>query len=447
MPEVQLPEFENRQRFYRRLNVGLDLRNLTADGCLNVNFYFIFIAVSLLMSCRLTSGNLSSEILSLETSKALDESCQRDSVTASADELNAAINLLGTCLGSTASVKQWTHHLNERIEMNWPKDFLGRGEESKKCLVKLTRGVQMRYLESLAQACDNSTPPQKREILAALSENNKESCFDMVSMTADGCFVVKGCRDALTRPSDFGDYRGTARPQLTLCSQRIQSIHGIKDPSHSNLLYNYSYVSELTGSQSSNRITYGPPNCHGVAQAAAGGVLDDIRLSDFRHARLANEGRCKVAVTNFFERHKASPISEIPMSPGGVMINMKYEQCSASDCGRASLWVDDCPDQDLELAVFVDGMCINCWENLLGSKGLKRRQTHYHGKQLIPGCVLTTQDHSVMVVGKSQGMCFFYEATSPYGPPQIRAVPCPVLNQKFSRQYCPDEPSIQWSIR
>jgi hypothetical protein len=234
---------------------------------------------------------------------------------------------------------------------------------------------------------------------------------------------------------------------LTLCSAEIQNIHGIKDPSQESLLYNYSYVAELTGNESSKRITYGPPNCHGVAQAAAGGILDDLRLESVRHARLANENRCKEKVTSFFETHKHSPIAAIPMEPGGLIINMKYADCRQSDCGKVSLWVDDCSQERLELAVFIDGMCVDCWEQKLLSRGLKRQPTHPSGRQLIPGCILTTQDHSVMIIEQSAGMCFFYEATSPYGPPQVRAVPCPVLNQKFSRQYCPGQPSIDWKIR
>jgi hypothetical protein len=258
--------------------------------------------------------------------------------------------------------------------------------------------------------------------------------------------VVRGCAGGLLNPKTFGGAIGAPKKELVICSDRIQKIHGIKDPSQSNLLYNYSYVSELTGNQSSNRITYGPPNCHGTVQAAAGGVLDDLKLESTQYARLGNQAKCDATVNKFFNEYKAKPISQIPMQPGGVMVNMKYDSCQADECGQVKLWVDDCKADKLDLAVFIDGMCIDCWEKKLAAKGLKRQATHFSGEQFVPGCVLTTNDHSVLLLGQSNGMCFFYEATSPYGPPQLRSVPCPVLNHKFARQYCPERPSISWRV-
>jgi hypothetical protein len=404
----------------------------------------ILALLELLCACRHSSQGQLSELLSMETSAALEEACRRDSVTADTDYLLDIQNELGACLGSSDQVKSWSVRMMARMESNWPKDFQGRGDSARKCLHRLTLGAQSRYLETLMDACRGGDAARRRELLAVLAEKQIDPCFEITSMTSEGCFVARGCEGKSIKPQDFGLRDSKPQQQIILCSERIQRIHGIKDPSRANLLYNYSYVSELTGNQSSNRITYGPPNCHGVAQAAAGGVLDDLRLETVQHARLANQARCEAQVSRFFKEHASRPISDIPMSPGGVMINMTYDGCSESDCGRVALWVEDCKTESLELSVFIDGMCVNCWEKKLALKNLKPQPSYYSGKQLIPGCILTTQDHSVMVVARSQGMCFFYEATSPYGPPQIRAVPCPVVNHKFTRQYCPPQPTIDW---
>ncbi len=410
-----------------------------------MTFLSILFLGALAVSCRVTSSPSPSDILTLETSTALDEACRGESVTATPEELSAAESALSSCLGSNSIVRKWVQSLNLRIKSNWPADFLEGGPEKRRCLEKLTIGAQTRYLESLTDACKSSNQTQKQELLTSLSERLVEPCFDISHMTSNGCFVAKGCANQAISPKDFGRPENTVRNQLKLCSPNIQKIHRVKDPDKANLLYNYSYVSELTGNQSYNRITYGPPNCHGVAQAAAGDILDTLRLETFQYARLTDENRCKTTATNFFEKYKSQPIGKIPMSPGGLMINMRYESCDEDQCGKVALWVEDCPQDKLKSAIFIDGMCVNCWEKFLALKGLKRQLTDFRGRQFIPGCILTTEDHSVMIIGKSQGMCFFYEATSPYGPPQIRAVPCPVLNQKFTRQYCPDRPSLEWS--
>ncbi len=416
-------------------------------GTFNRRFFFYLLSSLLLLSCRSLSTANSSDLLTVQTSAALEESCRREISTADVEELKDAESSLGRCTGSMPAVQAWSKKTQERIKSNWPKDFIASGPGGISCLNRLTQGALVRYLSDLLQACEHGDSARKLEISAVAADSQTDVCYDIVSMTADGCFVVRGCNGGLLDSKTFSNTSVMSRKELILCSERIQKIHRIKDPDQSSLLYNYSYVSELTGNQSSNRITYGPPNCHGTAQAAAGGVFDDLRLESTQHARLANQGKCDEAVNKFFDDYKSTAISQIPMQPGGIMVNMKYESCKADDCGRVNLWVEDCKAEKLELAVFIDGMCVDCWENKLAVKGFKRQATSYSGKQFVPGCILTANDHSVMVLGQSRGMCFFYEATSPYGPPQIRSVPCPVLNHKFSRQYCPEQPSINWRVK
>lgn len=400
-----------------------------------------------MVSCRSSSSGSSLDLLTVETSRALDEACRREIATAEIDELNDAEGSLGRCLGALSAVQMWSKQISERIQSNWPKDYLAKGPDSSQCLKRLTQGAVVRYLNDLAEACEQGAETRRKEIAAVIAQSHAGPCYDMVHMTVDGCFAVNGCNGSPLELSAFGDNSGASPNEAILCADKIQKIHGIKDPGLGNLLYNYSYVSEMTGNQSSNRITYGPPNCHGTAQAAAGGVLDDLKLDSMQHARLSNQSKCDAAVSRFFSQYKSTPISQIPMDPGGVMINMKYDSCGPDDCGQVNLWIDDCHTDKLDLSVFIDGMCIDCWEKKLALAGLKRQSDYFSGKQLIPGCILTTKDHSVMIIGQSHGMCFFYEATTPYGPPQVRAVPCAVINHKFSRQYCPEISSIRWRIK
>jgi hypothetical protein len=422
---------------------GLELHRLAMQG---IGIFLLLFIGFAMFGCKTLVHRNASQMLTMETSAALEEACRYDGVTAEDSDLRAEEQRLGVCLGSQLSARTWSTKIFDRFRRNWPKDFASRGQKALTCLTNLTRGAVLRYLDDLSRACERGEY-RPREILAAITEEYADPCFDFVRMTANGCFVVRSCSDKKIDPTMFGLTNAVASAEVVLCNDRIQKIHGIKDPTKNSLLYNYSYVSELTGNQSQNRITYGPPNCHGTVQAAAGGVFDDLKLETIQYARLYNRSQCETAVNQFFESHRDNPISKIPMSPGGVIVNMKYDSCQKQDCGKVALWVDDCSSNKLDLAVFIDGMCIECWEEKLSGKGLVKHLNDSRGKHLIPGSVLTQRDHSVIVLAQSQGMCFYYEATSPYGPPQLRTAPCSVLNHRFSGQYCPNAPSIVWQTQ
>ena len=119
----------------------------------------------LIGSCRHSAENNSADLLSLETSAALEESCRRDSVTADSDYFMDVQNELGSCLGSSAEVKSWSGRMMSRMEMNWPRDFLDRGKSARECLQKLTYGAQSRYLEALLEACRAGDAARKRELI------------------------------------------------------------------------------------------------------------------------------------------------------------------------------------------------------------------------------------------------------------------------------------------
>jgi hypothetical protein len=59
--------------------------------------------------------------------------------------------------------------------------------------------------------------------------------------------------------------------------------------------------------------------------------------------------------------------------------------------------------------------------------------------ELVGMTLLTQADHSVVVVLQSDHCCYFYEATSPFGPPQLRTKPCAVLWSGFERKWCPEK--------
>ena len=416
-------------------------------GNLRRTIILIWLASLFSFACRSTSKIDSGKLLTMETSQALDEVCRMDMITSSPDEVSAAERELESCLESGNLAHSWTMTLFERMKERWPEDYLAKGESAQACLRKLTNGALVRYLEMMTDACKSSNEAKAELRVGMTALLGVGSCYDFVRMTDDGCFVVEGCQLQNLNAKDFGVSFPSQSKQVVLCSENIQKIHRIKDPYNNNLLYNYSYVSELTGKQSYNHVTYGPANCHGTAQAAAGGLLDDLRLMGVQHARTANETLCQESASKFLETYKSTALSQIPMDPGGILINMRYTDCQESDCGDVKLWVEDCKDQKITSAIFIDGMCFKCWEKNLASKGLSKKKASYSGVQFAPGCILTANDHSVIMLGQSRGMCFYYEATSPYGPPQVRATPCPVLNQMFFGQYCSERPSISWRSR
>lgn len=408
-------------------------------------FMRLLAVLGLTSTCMNRSPLAPTHLLTMETSEAIDRACHEELFTAEQSELTASQGELSRCLNDEQTVDLWQKRVFERIKKRWPEDYLARGGEASLCLQKLTRGTLLRYLETLIDACLND-PDARNDIRIALNgADDRRGCYDFVRMTETGCFVVESCDGSPFDSDDLGVNQRTEANKAVLCSANIQRIHRLKDPANQNLLYNFAYVSELTGVQSYRRTTYGPPNCHGTAQAAAGGLFDDFILTGYVHARTANESKCKSAVDRFMSKHQNKPISQIPMNPGGILINMQHKDCRPSDCGVTKLWIDQCDDQTLDLSVFIDGMCVDCWEQKLGQKGFTKQIPKYTAEQMVPGCILTTSDHSVLLIGKSQDMCFYYEATTPFGPPQVRATPCVVLNHQFSRQYCSKSSALGWA--
>src|SRR5690606_7445673 len=108
--------------------------------------------------------------------------------------------------------------------------------------------------------------------------------------------------------------------------------------------------------------------------------------------------------------------------------------------GDPTFFVNGCDDGKMRAHIFYQGMCINRWDELLADAGLKALPDDARWTDLKPGCVMTTSDHSISFVMQSDLWCYYYEATTPFGPPLLRVESCPLLYDKFERRYCPSEP-------
>jgi hypothetical protein len=406
--------------------------------------------------CRTTADpkRATANLWSLETSEALRQACKFDYHGEDQAAVAASIKSMGRCIEDINTATRWHRLVENRVRQNWPRDFMAGGEKNAACLERLTNGLVVRYGEDMTAHC-RAYPDitQARQLISdSVSEMQSPDCSDLTRMNPDGCFVREVC------PANATNTNAGKRAPSTLCLPGVQRIHKVKDPANTNMAWNNPFVIELTGNQSSARITYGMPNCHGTAQAAAGDFLSNLRLEKVEFARTSDEAACGKPAREFLAANIDKPIAEIDMQPGGILINMKHEDCQATECGTVKLWVDEChagkPDakRPFDSGVFIDGMCVDCWGKLLGDHGLRENKDapdsptpgqvdpQFNSKgypQVYPGCVLTTSDHSVFMVHRSAGWCFTYEATSPYGPPQLRSSPCVWLEQKFKRQYCP----------
>lgn len=371
------------------------------------------------------------EMWSLETSQALEEACRRELDPTLPEDVDLAIQKLGDCLQDRPLASQWQQLIEDRLVRNWPRDFIDIAPKNKYCLQSLTNSLIVRFSDTALESCiKSSVTPQHKNLSEAVVQMKSTSCNVLTGMTADGCFIQKNCREV------SGDTHGE-NTRKKICHPLIQEIHKIKDPENKNLAWIDPFVIELTGNRSSARITYGIPNCHGTAQAAAGGLLGDLFLEGITFARLYEKEKCTPIVAKWFEDNKSKPLKDIEFDPGGLIINMNHQACTSSDCGVVNLWIDHCPSErktaeaDFDSGIFIDGMCVECWSKLLAEKGFRR-----DAGPVRPGCILTTSDHSVYVVHESAGWCFSYEATSPYGPPQLRTAPCLVMEGQFENRFC-----------
>ena len=424
---------------------------------------FIVAFAGFMQSCKTLSVKPSlSEILTQETSSALASACK---TVVSGDEVHDAFdqrNRLCRCLGEQSGprisrdlsdkacsgrgdLKKWEEFIVGKFKKRWPKDFLAKSPvENAACLQSLTfLNLELFYFE-LENICKRSDVDKLDEFIVFPKASPKQDgCWELVGMTADGCFEAESC------PGTTADLKylplsppreGLATGVVKLCNQAIQKIHKVKDPSNANLLYNQPFAIELSANRSSNHITYTAANCHGVAQAVIGGPLGAVEMKEIKYRVLADEAQCGPLARAKLLSKSPPTVDNLALDPGGLLINMNHSfSCSSTDCGSASLYVDDCKDKKLHASTFIDKMCVNCWAKSIEDAGLKPLDSKSTAKDLQPGCLLTQADHSVVVVLQNDHFCYFYEATSPFGPPQLRTKPCAVLWSGFERKWCPEK--------
>ena len=396
----------------------------------------VALGAALLQGCQTTAPrNNAAQLWTMETSEALQRACNNNTYGASREEVTDANGILSKCIADPVTSTRWHQLVENRIVQNWPDDFAAGGAKNVLCLESLTNALVVHYSERMTHWCSSSDDASgvRKKIADAVSEMMAPDCTDLVRMTETGCFIRETC------PPGGSGYQAKKRVATPVCHEGVQRIHKVKDPKNINLAWNDPFVIDLTRSQSAARTTFGMPNCHGTAQAAAGELLSDLKLESVTFARLADEPRCGKEAAEFLAANREKPLAKVDLQPGGIIINMKHDDCTATDCGTVKLWIDTCTPEDpranraFDSGVFIDGMCVACWGKMLEAHGLKSEPNG----AVRSGCILTAADHSVFMVQRSAGWCFTYEATSPFGPPQLRASPCLDLELRFENRYCP----------
>lgn len=397
----------------------------------------------LTQGCQTSSGKSRlTEMWSLDTSIALADACRQDLDPADPGHVQESIEQMGSCIQNLELASEWHRLVRARIVEQWPQDFIDTDKDNRACLESLTNSLLIRFASEAVNSCPKANLTSHSDTIAESVEQMKaNACTALVGMTADGCFIQRDCNLASSKPEPGKQNRKDCRPL-------IQKIHKVKDPENKNLAWIDPFVIELTGNRSSARVTYGLPNCHGTAQAAAGNLLGDLFLEGISFARLHEKEICGSSVEAWFSKNKSKPLRDLQLNPGGLIINMNHRDCAEHDCGKVNLWIDHCEaeagsestDVPFAAGIFIDDMCVECWARMLEKKGFHRSRDAVAGatgKKIKPGCILTASDHSVYVVHESAGWCYSYEATSPYGPPQLRTAPCLAMQNRFENHFCP----------
>lgn len=424
---------------------------------------FAYLVTSILaaaFSCahkRPSTNNL----LSRETNEALKITCGQRSTGYEAEEMRSTKQELCECLANRAqttgeplsttctekgAVTQLGQALFNKYKSRWPQDFLAKSPaENTTCLTNLTYSDQESFYFNLNQLCKRTDIKSMAPFLTLpKTPHTGNGCWELTGMTGEGCFIAEPCvgtRADLKFLPLQPPRKGIVSTPVTLCNAEIQKIHHVKDPTNSNLLYNKPFTIELCANQLYKVATYGAPNCHGTAQAVIGSPLRKLEMKGVQYRSLADEKICASLAQRTLASKRPATVESLALNPGGLLINMNHElSCSDTDCGEANLYVDSCTPDSMQALTFVDKMCINCWARMLNSAGLKELGANATPKDLQPGCLLTQSDHSVVMALQSEQYCYFYEATSPYGPPQLRVKHCSNVWSQFERKWCPDKP-------
>lgn len=334
-----------------------------------------------------------------------------------------------------------------------------------KCLEQLARF----YLETTAswmsdhcRALDDANITSLTPFLSPPQNPSHTSCWRMTHMDQNACIIASPCVDS--RSADLEDLPlSTASKnrlrsihkesqvregeQISLCNKNVQNIFNLKDPSAALRSYNYAFANMLTIGRSFIPGKYEASNCHGVAQAVVGGFLDSTPIQGMTFNGPSVEEKCKLRATEAFHAAEnqaskhgdaSAQAKDFPIQRGGHTINMDQNaSCKQTQCGNTSLFVYDCDAQGIKATALHEGMCRSCWSKKLEDAGLNRLSSEMTWKDLKPGCVLTTTDHSVSTMMINDNLCYYFESTSAFGPALLRVEQCPILFSRFEDRYCP----------
>ena len=360
--------------------------------------------------------------------------------------------------GQAGELTGWLDGMRGRVrrEVMASLTEAGGGADSARCVDSLGEFRDEILLDQLLDACEDGD----HEILGALENlpvENTGRCWTMQRMTRDGCIEATPC--AGSGPADPGALPVTDASlaalgptvdegtRLTLCHGQLAAIHTLKDPVQANHPFNFSFVNLLAWGQSAARTTFGPANCHGTAQAIAGGFLDATPVRGVTYHSDAVRQQCGEWAEAAFSaaRQRAGgrdPVAgDLPIERGGHSINMDHGSSDARQCGDVKLTVYDCDDPVRPVAyAFHEGMSVACWTSHLEAAGYRDVSSEQDYRALDAGCVLTGNDHTITVLLQNEGMCSYYEATTPFGPPLLRVESCVLLPSQFEHRMCPPQP-------
>ncbi len=177
-------------------------------------------------------------------------------------------------------------------------------------------------------------------------------------------------------------------------------------------------------------ITGTPPNCHGTAAKIHGIDLEPLVTRDRSKWQSARGASALPDDCNDVE----PDVNELVVE--GFTVNMEHgdtAEGAEKRCGSPMYTVTGCTPRP-RAVLWLHGMTRQCFQNELRKIGLRPVEKT---DPLVPGCVLTQNDHTLTIVEREAAMCQIYEKTTPYGIAWYRWEPCCSLTARFDSIYCP----------
>jgi len=281
------------------------------------------------------------------------------------------------------------------------------------------------------------------------SRDRPESCWALTTIRPDGCVVASYQGPGTGNFADLPANLSGQGNEAVLCHPGLSSIHRLKDPLEQNQAFQSPQKNLIFHGRLNQHVTYGPANCHGTAAAIIGPVLPEVEVEGITYHSQVVEAQCSAQAKQTFDRARRGrqKVTIADLGEMQISINMLHGGCQSDQCGTTKLSVFSCDGGKLIASAFIEGMCEDCWVNHIKRRGYVELGAQSSWQDFAPGCVLTDNDHSITLLMQSCGWCYYYESTSPFGPPQLRMDLCPALHSKFARKLCPSTPAGQLSFQ